>query len=75
MTDYPLPKETVRGDSQLNVSKMERLPDGKIKMVFISKSDIQMKAPKTLMESFLQKGTKKWYDDIKKYYTKNHKKL
>ena len=54
---------------------MERTEDGKIKVTFISKSDIKMKIPKSIMDQFVQKGLKKWYDDVKKHYIKNHKKL
>jgi len=74
-SDYPLPQNTIRADSEISVAKMERMADGKIKLVFISKCNLFMKVPKSVMEPFLSKATKTWYDNIKKHYAKNHKTL
>ena len=30
MSDYPIPENTVRAESDISIAKMERLPDGKI---------------------------------------------
>jgi hypothetical protein len=75
MTEYPLPDETIRADSILSVSKMERLDDGKIKLVFLSKANPFVNVPRSIMEPFLSKSSKSWLDSIKKHYTKNHKTL
>jgi len=75
MSNYPLPASTVRAESELSIAKMERMPDGKIKLVFISKCNLFMRVPKSVMEPFLSKATKSWYDNVKKHYAKNHKTL
>jgi len=75
MSNYPLPANTVRAESELSIAKMERMPDGKIKLVFISKCNLFMRVPKSVMEPFLSKATKSWYDNVKKHYAKNHKTL
>ena len=74
-SDYPVPANTVRAESMISIAKMERLPDGKIKLVFISQCNLFMKVPKSIMEPFLSKATKNWYDNVRKHYAKNHKTL
>lgn len=44
--DYPVPEDTVRGQVNISVSKMQRLPDGKIKLVYLTETDLFMKVPK-----------------------------
>ena len=75
MKEYALPDDTVRSDVIISISKLERNDDGKIKLTFLSKCNLFMNVPKQIMEPFLVKGTKSWYDSIKKHYTKNHKTL
>lgn len=43
--DYPLPQNTIRADSEISIAKMERMADGKIKLVFISKTNLFLNAP------------------------------
>ena len=74
-SDYPVPEETVRGEVPISVSRMERLPDGKIKLIYLTEINPFMQVPKQIQEPFLVKSTKVWYDNLKKFYTKNYKKL
>jgi hypothetical protein len=74
-TDYALPDETVRGLVNLSVSKIERLPNGKIKLQYLTETNLFMQVPKAIQDPFLIKSTKAWYDNLKKFYTKNYKKL
>lgn len=74
-TGLPLPDDTIRGDVVMSISKMERLPDGKIKLVYLTETNLFMQVPKAIQDPFLSKSTKAWYDNLKKFYTKNYKKL
>ena len=59
----------------MSVSKMERLPNGKISLIYLTETNLFMQVPKQIMDPFLVKSTKAWYDNLKKFYTKNYKKL
>ena len=79
-TDGPLrsidnPNETVRAYTIYNVGIMERLPSGKVHLTMLSQCDFKTSVPAFMISSFLPKATKGWYDNVVKYYNKNHKKL
>ena len=68
-------KEKVRADVLFNMTKIYRNDKGKIEMDIISNIDPKGKLPKIVVGALLAKSTKAWYDNVVKYYTKNHKDL
>ena len=66
-------KEKVRADVLFNLTKIYRNAQGKIEIVIISNIDPKGKLPKIVVGALLAKSTKAWYDNVVKYYTKNHK--
>jgi hypothetical protein len=68
-------KEKVRADVLFNLTKIYRNEQGKIEMVIINNIDPKGKFPKIVVGALLAKSTKAWYDNVVKYYTKNHKTL
>ena len=69
------PNQTIRGFTIFNVGIMQRLDDGKISMDIVTQCDFKISVPSFMLTSFLPKATKAWYDNVVKYYNKNHKKL
>lgn len=65
--------EKVRADVLFNVTKIYRNNQGKIEMVIINNIDPKGKLPMVVVGALLAKSTKAWYDNVVKYYTKNHK--
>jgi hypothetical protein len=50
-----LPEDTIRGNVIISVSKMERMPDGRIRLVYLTEIDLFMQAPKAIADPFLVK--------------------
>ena len=67
--------EKVRADVLFNVTKIYRNEQGKIEILIINNIDPKGKLPKIVVGALLAKSTKTWYDNVVKYYTKNHKNL
>lgn len=70
------PENRVRGFTIFNCAIMERNPTtNEIECRVVTQCDFKMSIPVFIVSSFVPKATKAWYDNIVKYYNKNHKKL
>jgi hypothetical protein len=70
----PLETGTVRGRCVINCGLMQRNPsDGKILLTQISQMDFGLSVPAFMVNSFLPKAMKSWFDESQKYYTKINK--
>ena len=67
----------IRADSIISVSKVERAPDGKIHVTYLTQCNMMLDyaIPKAVVDPFMVKATKQWYQNLDKHYTKNHKRL
>ena len=70
------PNDMVRGFTVYNISMMERDPEtSNIVIRNLTQCDFKSPIPSFMITSFLPKATKQYYENICKYYNKNHKKL
>ena len=76
-TTKPTPEGAVRADSIISVSVVERAQDGKIHVTYLTQCDMffEYAIPRAVVDPFLVKATKQWYQNLDKHYTKNHKRL
>jgi len=65
----------VRGDVINAAAMLERTSEGKIRLLYLSQTNLFVNAPKMILEPFMTKSTKTWYDNVNKFYQKNFKKL
>lgn len=70
------PENRVRGFTIYNCGLMQRNPKtNEIELTLVTQCDFKVSVPSFMLNSFLPKATKGWYDNIVKYYNKNHKNL
>lgn len=68
------PNECVRGFTIINCGIMQRTgEEGKIKIQVLTQCDIKVSIPAFMINSFIPKVTKAWYDNVVMFYNKNHK--
>ncbi len=68
MDSQDLPADTVRGEVLNAAAVMERTPEGKIRLLYLSQTKLFINAPKMVTEPFMTKSTKTWYDNVNKFY-------
>ena len=68
-------KDLIRGEVLINVTVIERDTEGKIVMTTVTQVNLQSQVPKIIMNSFIPKAMKSWYDNVTKHYNKAHKRL
>mmetsp|Transcript_35609 Transcript_35609/g.54449 ORF Transcript_35609/g.54449 Transcript_35609/m.54449 type:complete len:254 (-) Transcript_35609:2-763(-) len=71
----PSPADTIRGETLYNFACVYREQDGSLKMSVVTQCDFKIQVPSFMLTSFLPKATKNWFDNVCKYYMKNHKKM
>lgn len=75
LAQVPLPADTVRGYTYLNVGIFERNPkDGKIQGRIVTQCDFKVQIPPFMVNTFLPNSTKAWYANVTKHYMKAMKK-
>jgi len=62
---YPVPEETIRGETLYNYGVMYRDPkDNKIHLDVVTQADFKIQVPAFMMTSFLPKATKQFFDTV-----------
>lgn len=77
-TKKAIPDDTVRAHTLYSISIIEREKDGdnKIKGTFIQYLDLNATViPRAITDPLMAKATKTWFEELNKFYVKNHKKL
>jgi len=70
----PETPKTVRGETWINCGIIERNPETqKLSYKLLIQCDLKVKLPDFVINTFMPKATKGFYNDVVKYYQKNHK--
>ena len=70
----PETPKTVRGETWINCGIIERnLETQKLSYKLLIQCDLKVKLPDFVINTFMPKATKGFYNDVVKYYQKNHK--